>query len=357
MRMLPSFPRWEHCDNGCCSALADYVMLMKPRISLLVLLTVSAGFALGSTDGWHPLLLAQCPVRHCPGGDCFERVQSMARARQRCLDATDAEPSLAVRRLSPAEVLLFGLAAGILGIVWLAAFVGATTAVLSAVTLVLYVGVYTPLKRRTSFGTAVGAIPGAMPPVLGWAAAGAPLDAGAFSLFAVLFLWQFPHFLAIAWIYREQYARAGLKMLPASRPNAWRHGPDGGGIRGRPVAPEFVPGRLRPGWKCLSGRGAGPECGLPGGGSAIRQARIVALGTRPVVDVADLSSRAVSHACLGPFFSALINGRSLYSGMYCNLKNENCKSQIWTDERIGSSGVFRQSEICSFPSVYSIVMT
>jgi protoheme IX farnesyltransferase len=118
-------------------------------------------------------------------------------------------------RLSPAEVLLFGLAAGLLGIAWLAAFVDAITAVLSAVTLVLYVGVYTPLKRRTSFGTAVGAIPGAMPPVLGWAAAGAPLDAGAFSLFAVLFLWQFPHFLAIAWIYRDQYARAGLRMLPA----------------------------------------------------------------------------------------------------------------------------------------------
>jgi protoheme IX farnesyltransferase len=98
----------------------------------------------------------------------------------------------------------------------LAAFVGATTAVLSALTLVLYVGVYTPLKRRTSLGTSVGAIPGAMPPVLGWAAAGAPLDAGAFSLFAVLFLWQFPHFLAIAWIYREQYSLAGFKMLPAS---------------------------------------------------------------------------------------------------------------------------------------------
>jgi protoheme IX farnesyltransferase len=87
---------------------------------------------------------------------------------------------------------------------------------MATATLALYVGIYTPLKRRTSFGTAVGAVPGAMPPVLGWVAAGAPLDGAAFSLFAILFLWQFPHFLAIAWIYRDEYSRAGLKMLPAA---------------------------------------------------------------------------------------------------------------------------------------------
>jgi protoheme IX farnesyltransferase len=178
-------------------------------------LSVSAGFALGSTEGFRPLLLANALLGIAlvaTASSAFN--QWLERDSDALMQRTQNRP-LPSGRLSPAEVLLFGLAAGVLGIAWLAAFVDAVTAVLATMTLVMYVGVYTPLKRRTSFGTAVGAIPGAMPPVLGWAAAGAPLDAGAFSLFALLFLWQFPHFLAIAWIYRDQYARAGLQMLPA----------------------------------------------------------------------------------------------------------------------------------------------
>ena len=104
------------------------------------------------------------------------------------------------------------------GTIELILFVNGLTAVLASATLLLYVAVYTPLKRRTSFCTAIGAIPGAMPPVLGWVAAGGELDAGAFALFATLFVWQFPHFLAIAGLYREQYAAAGLRMLPQTRP-------------------------------------------------------------------------------------------------------------------------------------------
>ena len=195
--------------------LSDYVMLMKPRISLLVLLTVSAGFALGSADGWHPLVLANALLGIALVATASSAFNQWLERDSDALMLRTLNRPLPAGRLSPAEVLLFGFATGIFGIVWLVAFVDTVTALLSAVTLVLYVGVYTPLKRHTSFGTAVGAIPGAMPPVLGWAAAGAPLDAGAFSLFALLFLWQFPHFLAIAWIYRDQYARAGLKMLPA----------------------------------------------------------------------------------------------------------------------------------------------
>ena len=129
-------------------------------------------------------------------------------------------------------MLLFGVVTGVCGIVWLALFVNATTAVLTALTLVLYVGVYTPLKRRTSFCTAVGAIPGALPPVLGWAAVGRALNIEAFSLFAILFLWQFPHFLAIAWIYRDEYAEAGLRMLPGRGRMPRRHG-----AHGRAVTP------------------------------------------------------------------------------------------------------------------------
>jgi len=201
--------------QAAAARLADYALLMKPRISLLVLLTVSAGFALGSTEGWRAMLLANALVGIALVATASSALnQWLERDSDALMHRTQNRP-LPSGRLSPAEVFGFGLVAGVLGIAWLAAFVDNITAVLAMLTLVLYVGVYTPLKRRTSFGTAVGAIPGAMPPVLGWAAAGAPLDAGAFSLFALLFLWQFPHFLAIAWIYRDQYAQAGLKMLPA----------------------------------------------------------------------------------------------------------------------------------------------
>ncbi len=195
--------------------LADYLLLMKPRISLLVLLSVSAGYALGSTEGWRMALLGHALFGIALVATASSAFNQWLERESDALMARTQNRPLPSGRLSPAEVVLFGLVTGLSGIAWLAVFVDAVTAVLASLTLVLYVGVYTPLKRRTSFGTAVGAIPGAMPPVLGWAAAGAPLDAGAFSLFALLFLWQFPHFLAIAWIYRDQYARAGLKMLPA----------------------------------------------------------------------------------------------------------------------------------------------
>jgi protoheme IX farnesyltransferase len=194
----------------------DYIQIVKPRISLLVLLTVAAGFALASVDGIRPLPLihALCGIGLvAAASSAFNQV--LERDSDALMHRTQNRP-LPSGRLTIAEVSGFGLAAGVCGIVWLAAFVNPATAVLAALTLVLYVGLYTPLKRRTSFGTAVGAIPGAMPAVLGWAAASGPLDAAAFGLFAILFLWQFPHFLAIAWIYRDEYSRAGLKMLPAA---------------------------------------------------------------------------------------------------------------------------------------------
>lgn len=195
--------------------LADYLILAKPRIALLALLTVSAGYVLGSGDQW-----SSVPLFHALLGIALVATGSSALNQyfERKTDALmrrTADRPLPAGRLVPAEVLSFGLLTGSLGTLYLALCVNSTTAILSAITLLLYAGIYTPLKRYTAFATAVGAIPGALPPVLGWAASGAPLDRGAFSLFAILFLWQFPHFLAIAWIYREQYARAGLRMLPA----------------------------------------------------------------------------------------------------------------------------------------------
>jgi protoheme IX farnesyltransferase len=125
-----------------------------------------------------------------------------------------ANRPLPAGRLRPVEVGVFGIASALVGLSVLFLTVNATTALLALITLVLYVGAYTPLKKYTALSTAVGAIPGALPPVLGWAASGAELGWSAFALFAVLFVWQFPHFLAIAWLYRREYEAAGLKMLP-----------------------------------------------------------------------------------------------------------------------------------------------
>ena len=122
-------------------------------------------------------------------------------------------------RLQPGESLLFATALCASGLLILGVGVNTLSAGVALVTLVTYTLVYTPLKRRSSFATVVGAIPGALPPVIGWAAARGALSEGGWVLFAIVFLWQLPHFLAIAWIYREDYARAGFQMLPVIEPD------------------------------------------------------------------------------------------------------------------------------------------
>lgn len=199
---------------------ADYLELTKPRITIMVLLAVSVGYVLGSAGSWQV-----APLLHALGGIALVAAGTSAlnQLLERDVDARmqrTAKRPLPAGRLLPAEVLLFALTTGVLGVVYLALTVNPLTAVVALFTLLSYVFVYTPLKQTTSLCTAVGAIPGAMPPVLGWAAASGRLEAGAFVLFAILFLWQFPHFLAIGWLYREQYIRAGLRMLPARRPAA-----------------------------------------------------------------------------------------------------------------------------------------
>lgn len=194
---------------------ADYLTLTKPRIAVLALVTVTAGYFLGSQDAWRfwPLVHALFGIALVAAGSSALN-QYFERETDARMDRTLNRP-LPAGRMHPLEALVFGIVTGIGGSVYLAVQVNVLTAALAGATCVLYSFVYTPLKRQTSFCTAIGAIPGALPPVLGWAAAGGELDAGAFGLFAILFLWQFPHFLAIAWIYRDDYARAGLKMLPA----------------------------------------------------------------------------------------------------------------------------------------------
>jgi protoheme IX farnesyltransferase len=191
-----------------------YVVLTKPDVTFLVVITTVAGFYLGSTGSldWIRLL-------HTLGGTLLVASGTAALNQyiEREMDAlmrrTAARP-LPSGQLRPGEVLAFGAATISIGALWLGFAVNWLSALVALTTTLLYLGLYTPLKRRTTLSTAVGAIPGALPPMIGWAAAHGTLSLGGWVLFAILFVWQFPHFMAIAWIYREDYKRAGIRMLP-----------------------------------------------------------------------------------------------------------------------------------------------
>ncbi|MEI8382299.1 MAG: heme o synthase [Planctomycetota bacterium] len=196
---------------------ADYIEIAKLRISLMVLMTVSVGYflALRGPASYLTLLNAWIGVSLAAIGASAIN-QWIERETDGRMRRTRNRP-LPMKRLAPAEVLIFGFVSAAVGVIYMLLTVNPLTAAMTGLTFVLYAGVYTPLKRVTSLCTAVGAIPGALPPVLGWLSAGGELDWMAFALFGVLFLWQFPHFLAIAWLYKEDYCAAGLRMLPAGK--------------------------------------------------------------------------------------------------------------------------------------------
>lgn len=191
-----------------------YLALTKPDVSFLVVLTTLAGYVLGSAGPLDWLRMAQtvAGTTFVAAGTSalnhyFER-DSDARMRR---TASRPLPSGA---LAPSEALWFGGVLAAAGAIELLLATNALAAGLAVLTSVMYLGIYTPLKTRTTAATLIGAFPGALPPVIGWAAARGSLGAGAYVLFAILFLWQVPHFHAISWIYREDYARAGIRMLP-----------------------------------------------------------------------------------------------------------------------------------------------
>jgi len=195
-----------------------YVVLTKPDVTFLVVITAVAGFYLGSTGplNWVCLFNTLCATTLVAAGTA-----SLNQYIERDMDSLmrrTAQRPLPVGILQPREVLRFGFGLIVIGTVWLALAVNFLSAFLGLATSVVYLGVYTPLKTRTTLATAVGALPGALPPLIGWAAARGSLSLGGWILFAILFFWQFPHFLAIAWIYREDYARAGIRMLPTVDP-------------------------------------------------------------------------------------------------------------------------------------------
>lgn len=200
------------------SRLSDYVTLTKPGITVMVAITAAVGFfkaSLGAFDWKLFLHLIGGTLLSSAGAAAFNMV--MERKLDALMDRTKARP-LASGRMAPAEAVVFGSILCVAGLVWLALGVNLLTAGLSVATMVSYLALYTPLKTKSSVCTLVGAIPGALPPVMGWAAARASLEAGAWILFLILFFWQLPHFLALAWMYKEDYARGGFPMLPVEEP-------------------------------------------------------------------------------------------------------------------------------------------
>ena len=196
------------------SRASAYITLTKPDVSLLVLMTTAAGYYMGARGPVDWLRLA-----HAVFGTMLIAAGTAAlnhyieRESDRYMRRTAGRP-LPSGQLRPGEALWFGVALAIAGAVDLWIGSGALASLLGVVTCLSYLLAYTPLKKKTLWATFIGAFPGAIPPMIGWAAASGTLDNGAWLLFAILFFWQFPHFHAISWIYREDYARAGIKMLP-----------------------------------------------------------------------------------------------------------------------------------------------
>lgn len=198
-------------------ALADYADLTKPRITLMVVLTATVGFVVASAEVGGAALFAMAAGTGLVAAGASALNMVLERRTDARMLRTRMRP-VPAGRVRPGEALAFGVAltaAGLATLHWLS---GPLATAVALVTWTSYLFGYTPLKTVTSLSTVVGAFPGALPPVIGWAAARGAIEPGALVLFAILFLWQIPHFLAIAWIYREDYARGGLPMLPVIDP-------------------------------------------------------------------------------------------------------------------------------------------
>ncbi len=198
--------------------LAAYLELTKPRIAFMLVLTSAAGFYLGSKGDFDFVLFFNSVVGIALLAFGVATLnQYIERQTDTLMERTATRP-LPTGKITPNEALIFGILQCVVAELYLLFLVNGLTAALGLIVIVGYVLLYTPLKTRTSASTAIGAIPGAMPPLMGWTSAANEVTLGAWILFAMLFLWQFPHFLAIAWMYREQYAKAGIKMLPVVEP-------------------------------------------------------------------------------------------------------------------------------------------
>jgi len=210
----------------------DLVLLTKPRLSSLVLFTTLTGFVLAQ-GGWLDwALLLDTLIGTALVAFGSSALNQALEIRCDGLMRRTMNRPLPAGRMTVAQAVTFGVVSSLLGLAYLSGRVNNAAALWALVTLLVYVLAYTPLKRISSLNTIVGAVSGALPPIIGWAAARGELNLQACSLFSILFLWQLPHFLAIAWMYREDYARAGFRMLP--------HGDSGGLSTGRQAVIQSV---------------------------------------------------------------------------------------------------------------------
>lgn len=206
---------------GVKEKVSAYFELTKPRIAFMLVLTSGAGFYMGSSGDFDvaKFINAMIGITLLAFGVATLN-QWMERDLDLLMPRTEKRP-LPTGRITSTEALIFGVIQCLVAEVYLFYLVNPLTALLGITVIVGYVLLYTPMKTRTSASTAVGAIPGAMPPLMGWTAASDSITLGALSLFIILFLWQFPHFFAIAWMYREDYAKAGIIMLPVVDTDGW----------------------------------------------------------------------------------------------------------------------------------------
>jgi heme o synthase len=205
-------------------SLADYLALTKPRLNLLVVATSAAGYYLGGPAHADAVAMTQTVAGTAlvAGGaavlnQLYERDTDALMRRTRMRPLPDG-------RVSPGDARIFGMSLSVAGLVLLAARANWLSAILALATLLVYLLVYTPMKRRTSLSTLVGAVPGALPALIGWTASHGTIAVGGAALFAIVFLWQIPHFMAIAWLYRDDYGHAGFPMLPVVDPEGRRAG-------------------------------------------------------------------------------------------------------------------------------------
>ncbi len=211
-------------DLGKTNWLSVILDLTKFRLTSLVLLTTLVGFYIGEHGGVrYGLLLNTLLGTGLVAGGAAALNQLLEKEYDALMKRTRSRP-LPAGRMQPETVLIFGIVTAVVGLIQLALVVNPLTAALGAITLFTYVCVYTPLKRVTPLNTVVGAVPGALPPLMGWAAARNAVTSEGWALFGILFFWQLPHFMAIAWVYREEYARAGFAMLSVYDPEGIRTG-------------------------------------------------------------------------------------------------------------------------------------
>jgi heme o synthase len=204
------------------SPVADYIALLKPRLNGLVVASSAAGYYLGATSAIDALAMAIAVAGTAlvAGGaavlnQVYERDTDALMRRTRLRPLPDG-------RISPGEARVYGALLSTAGLALLALRANLLAALLALATIAIYLTIYTPLKRRSSVATLVGAVPGALPPLIGWTASHGSLSIGGLALFAIVFLWQIPHFMAIAWLYRDDYGKAGFPMLPVIDPGGRR---------------------------------------------------------------------------------------------------------------------------------------